>query len=113
MKTQKITARPGEDGVPMSVDVNLPETVDEAVKTYGEAAVYSRFLSALVIDMQAAMRTRMKAGKTEKDISTELASWKPGVRVAGATPIEKAKGLLSKLSPEERKELLKAIGKAA
>lgn len=85
---------------------DLPTNLDAAVELFGHDAVYSRFKASLIIDIQAFMRGMMNKGKTDDEIRAAVSNWKPGVKVAGKTPKEKIADLFSKLSAEERAELL-------
>jgi hypothetical protein len=97
-------------GEPITIKFELDDTLDGAVKHYGEEVVFSRYQSALIIDLQSKMRTMIKAGKTEADIQAEADIWQPGVKSKGKSPAEKARDLFGRLSAEEREALLSEFG---
>lgn len=118
----------GIERKPVSVDVNIPETMKELVATFGEDVVAGAAIDALVINVQALMRRMMvpkfdKAGKkigeasTQAEIEAAVKAWKPDVRtVVRQTAFEKASSSLDKLTADERKALLaklQALPKAA
>ena len=93
-------------GEVITINYDLPQTVDEALQRYGEEVVFSRFQSSLVIDIQSAMRTKIRKGLNQDEIQAEMEKWEPQVKAVGRTKEEKVRDLLSKLTPEERAELL-------
>jgi hypothetical protein len=97
-------------GEPVSVKFELDETLEGAVQHYGEEVVFSRYQSALIIDLQSKMRTLIKAGKTPDEIQAEVDAWQPGVKSKGKSPAEKARDLFGRLSAEEREALLSEFG---
>ncbi len=114
----KVSAKTGKDGKPITVEVNIPATLAEKVKSYGEEVVNAAAEDSLVITVQALMR-RLMAGKKDKEgkvvtpgknqaeIQAAVNAWKPDVRsVVRQSAFEKATSSIDKLTPEERKALL-------
>lgn len=103
---------------PVSAEVNIPATLAEKVKAFGEDVVNGAAEDALVISAQALMRRMMvpkfdKEGKKTADasnpaeIAKAVAEWRPDVKtVVRQTAFERAASSLDKLTPEERKALL-------
>ena len=114
----KITAKTGKNGTPISVDCDIPASLADKVKLFGEDVVNASAEDSLVITVQALMRRMMspkvdKAGKviaaakTLAEIQAAVKAWKPDVRsVVRQSAFEKATSSIDKLSPEERKALL-------
>jgi len=108
---------------PVEVEANIPETLADKVKLFGEDVVNGAAEDALVINVQALVRRMMvpkfdKAGKKTSDASSldeikkAVAAWKPDVRtVVRQTAFEKATSSLDKLTPDERKALLASLQK--
>lgn len=108
---------------PVSVEVNIPPTLDEKVKLFGADVVNGAADDALVISVQALMRRMMvpKVGKdgkvtapasTEAQIQAAVTAWKPDVRsVVRQTAFEKVQSSLGGLTPEQRKQLLADLQK--
>jgi len=103
----------------VEVDCNIPATLADKVKAYGEDVVNGAAEDALVISVQAIMRRMMlpkvdKAGKvtappsSAADIQAAVTAWKPDVRTGAVrqTAFERATATLDKLTPEEKKALL-------
>lgn len=103
---------------PVSAEVNIPATLAEKVKAFGEDVVNGAAEDALVISAQALMRRMMvpkfdKEGKKTADASSPaeiakaVAEWRPDVKtVVRQSAFERAASSLDKLTPEERKALL-------
>lgn len=103
---------------PVSAEANIPETLPELVKLYGEDVVAGAAIDALVISAQALMRRMMvpkydKEGKqtaaasSAAEIQAAVAAWRPDVKtVVRQTAFERATSSIDKLTPEERKALL-------
>ena len=114
----KITAKTGKNGTPVSVDCDIPASLADKVKLFGEDVVNASAEDSLVITVQALMRRMMspkvdKAGKviaaakTPAEIQAAVKALKPDVRsVVRQSAFEKATSSIDKLSPEERKALL-------
>ena len=89
------------------VNKNLPENLEEAKEMYGEELAFSNVMSSVIIGLQSFMRTQIKKdGATVESVQIAVDAWKPGVKVRGRTPLEKAQAILASLSPEDRAELL-------
>lgn len=100
-----------KEGASIEVDYPISEVLSENVERFGEDVCAANLVSALVLRVQGKVRTMLNDEKTtEADIHNEMKTWKIGVpRERGATPVEKAKRELDKLSPEERAALLKEL----
>lgn len=107
----EVAARLGKDGNPQTVKFSLGQTVAEVVKQFGEEVSYSQLKGAIVVSLQAFMRSKMSAEKplNGKALQDAVTAWKPGTRTPGKPPAEKIKEAFGKLSDAERKELLKAL----
>ena len=106
-KSEQISAKV-TGGETVTVENEMPENIEQAVEEYGDEIVFSRFRASLVIDIQAFMRSYLKGEdpKTQDEIQTLVDDWRPGVKARGKSPTEKAKDLFSKLSAEQKAELL-------
>lgn len=110
MAVQQISAKVtsgSRSGEVFTANKELPETLEEAVKMYTEEVVFSNVMSSIVIALQGYMRTQIKKDNaTAQTIQEAVDSWKPGIKVRGRTPLEKAQAILAGLSAEDRAELL-------
>lgn len=109
----------------VTVDCNIPASLADKTKAFGEDVVNSAAEDSLIITVQALMRRMMqpkvdKAGKVTKAASTAaeiqaaVAAWKPDVRtLVRQSAFEKATSSLDKLTPDERKALLAQLQKLA
>lgn len=110
LKTTEITFRPEAGKDIVKVTAQLPETVAEAVKTYGEEATLALIVRAATVDIQSSDRAMYN--RTENPvrdpakISEENHKYRPGVRQQRQSAVEKLKTNVAKLTPEERKQLL-------
>lgn len=113
----KISAKSGKMA-PITVECNIPATLAEKVKLFGEDVVNASSEDSLIIAVQALMRRLMtgkvdkagkviSAGKSATEIQATITAWRPDVRtLVRQSAFEKASSSLEKLSPEERKALL-------
>lgn len=103
----KISAKTKENPNAVEVEFDLPEG-QALVDKYGVELVANKAHGALVIDIQAAMRRLIGAGKSQAEIQEAISAWSPGQRSPAVkqSPFQKALGALGSLSAEEKKELL-------
>ena len=105
-KEGKVT-KPGHIAAPITVDYNVPETLPELAKVFGDDVVANAASGAIIISLQAFIRRHIEKGTPHADIQKEVNAWKPDVRtVVKQSAFEKATSALDKLSPEERKAML-------
>jgi hypothetical protein len=102
----KATLDSGEKRI---VTINLPlaENFEDAVAKYGKDVIYKKFIAAVVIDIQGAMRACGKAGLSDKDTEAKLAGFKPGIKTTlglggGAPTKESMLKTLANFSPEDK-----------
>jgi hypothetical protein len=96
-----------------TIEYPMPETLQGLLDKFGEEAVAGAAIGSFVISIQALCRRHIE--KSDDEIAALALSWNPNER-ASATPkttAEKAASALSKLSPEERAELLRRFAEAA
>ena len=118
MKNTEITAKTKKPERTVAVKINLPESLEEAVETWGAKVVHNQCMAAVVIAAQARMRSLM-VDKLDKDgnvttaalgddaIQTELGNWKPGEKtIVRKSPVDKLKELMAGMSPEDKAALL-------
>lgn len=105
-----ISAKTKDHPEEVTVSFDLPEG-EALIEKYGAELVCNKAHGALVIDIQAAMRRLITAGKSQEEIQAAVSAWQPGVRgpVTKQTAFQKASGAIGQLSPEERAELLRKL----
>lgn len=94
-----------------TVHFELGDTVSAITKQFGEEVCYNQLKSQLVVSLQGFMRSKMN-GKEQlrgKKLQEAVNSWKPGIRTPGKPASEKVKDLFAKLSPEEKKALMRDL----
>lgn len=111
----------GVPQVTVEAEANIPATLAEKVKAFGEEIVNGAVEDSLVISVQALMRRMMvprkdkdgkitKAASTPAEIQAAVAAWKPDVRTTvRQSAFEKASAAIGSLSPEEKKALLASL----
>lgn len=104
-----------------AIEYDMPADLDGVTKKFGADAVYNGFVDSAVITLQAGMRRDMVAGvnKEGKEIRAALSDAElqakygdyvfDGKQTTKASALERAKGLLGKMSPEDRKALLESL----
>jgi len=103
----EISAKTKEMTAAVTIEYDMPTTLDGLVEKFGADVVGSAAQGALIISLQAAMRRMIEKEKPQAEIQSTLAGWRPDVRsVVKQTAFEKVTSSLDKLSPDERKSLL-------
>ena len=105
----KIVAKLGKDGKEYNAEYLFGDSLDQMVNLFGKEIVYNKAKAAMIVDIQGTMRAAIKANKSAKDIADSVAKWKPGVRKPGKSPVAKVQEHFAKLSPEERRNLLREL----
>lgn len=92
---------------PVAFEYDLPASLADKVKKFGEDVVNAAAEDSFVIAVQALARRLLEKGKNAVEIQTAVAAWLPNVRtIVRQTAFEKASTSIKSLSPEERKQLL-------
>lgn len=103
------------------VNYSFPETVQEAVKMFGEEVCLSKITQSVTIDLQGNLRRRLGQGQTveqlqtyvdnvnHKDSSAPVQPWRPGVSAPRKSKTETILSAYDKLSDEEKAALLQRI----
>ncbi|KKN53594.1 hypothetical protein LCGC14_0600900 [marine sediment metagenome] len=93
------------------VSFDFGATTAEAVKSFGEEAVFSNYFSAAKIQLQNAVRVHGLAGVAPEDIAGKLTDWVPGQKTrVTADPLAIMKQRYAAASTEAEKEsILKDI----
>lgn len=107
--TIEISAKVGKDGVPKKATITVGEDIKAAIKLFGEEVVFSNFRANVIVSAQSALRSAMKGGKSDKEIAEEMANWKPGVRKAAKSAVDKLAEKASKMTDEEKATLRKLL----
>ena len=106
MAVEQVSAKLSDMEESVTVEYDFGDNLADAVEKYGEETVFSRWVAAARIDLQAYMRGLIKQKKTPEEIAEAVENWQPGVKVARSkSAAEKLETLLSKLSEEERAAL--------
>lgn len=113
MKNRVVEATVPELDKTISTEVKFPETLDEAVKMWGEDIVFTNMNKSVIIQLQSKVRGMMRAtgdkAMTEKDIIKALATWVPKKGRESLTAAEKMQKAIesSGLNKEEILAMLK------
>lgn len=88
------------------------ENLQDAVDRFGADVVFSNFVSAAKVKIQAIMRTKKQAGTSDADLQTFLDGYKVGMVLerTQVNPMEAFKASFQNASPERQKELLRELG---
>lgn len=101
-----IKATSGKDGPVSTIKYELATDLTGLAKQFGEGIIYNHARSSIVVALQGAMRTLMKANKTPAEIQKACNEWKPGIRKPAKTKAERIEHDVAAMTPDERKELL-------
>jgi len=108
----------GSEAVParaareITVQYDMPADLDGLVKKFKKEVVANHAIAALKVAIQGVVRNALTAEprKTDKEIQAEVAAYIPGVRARGKSPQEKIADGFAKLTPEQKRALLKQLG---
>ena len=112
MAAEKCLVKSGKKpGVTAECQYNFGTNLDEMGKIFGAEVVFAAAKQRLKPRLLDYGRLLIEAGEAPVEIGKKMASWKPGVSGPRLPkdPLAKAQAILSKLSPEERKELLASL----
>jgi len=103
----EVKAKLGNEGATYTAEYDFGSNLQEAVAKFGEAVVYSNYIHAAKISIQAAMRRWMKAGLSEKDVADKVKGIVLGVQAERVVDTTRAfLNRFEKMSPEEKNEIL-------
>ena len=85
----------------------VPESIAEASELWGEEVVLANAIQSVIIGYQSATRSKMRANKdgevkSDETITEEMAAWKPQLRSAAKSKVEKAADMFKGLSDDDR-----------
>ena len=114
MTAKVIAAKAGtsDDAPSASVEFDFGDTLADAAELFGEDVVFSRFVSAATVDLQALIRRNLtlEEPKSEEEIQELVAEWKPGVSTrVRVSASEKAQRAVDALSDAEKTALLQSL----
>lgn len=108
MPIEKVKAE-RRNGTSVEVEYDMPDTLAGLTEKFGEEVITSHASRSLVIALQAYIRPQMDKGLSQEDIQSLVTDWKPGVKKAAKSPIERAREEITKMSPADRAALLKEL----
>ena len=109
--TKKLGAKVAADGkverpaMTASASVDLGESLQEAIKLFGEPAVYSAYLGKATISFQSFLSSCLEKGMTPEQIQEAAKSWKLGVGGSTSAVITEQSMLsaVEKMTPDAQK----------
>jgi len=103
-----VKAKKGDRTV--QVEYDFGQNLQEAIQKFGEDVIFTKFVQAAKIDLQAVLRRGIEAGKTDDEIAKLAEQWKPGLVVrTSKDPIEAIKAKLATLSEEDKRKLIQVL----
>ena len=92
------------------ITTDLGENFADAVAKFGEEVVYSGFKRSATISVQNLMRSYIEKGKTQEEITSLLAAWKPGVAMQRVIdPFGAILNAFEKKSSEEKQAFIEKL----
>lgn len=116
MEGQTITTKASKDADSRSITLPDPflGELEELEEKYGKEIVAEAARAQLRVKFQAAVRSLLKANKSDEEISSTMSSWKPGDKLGlGGDPQAMILKNFGNMTPEQRAQLiaqLSAIG---
>ena len=114
MAAKEIGAKAGteEDAPSATITYDFGDDLDAAVERFGADVIFSRFVAAATVDLQALIRRNLKGEnpKSESEIQGLVDEWSPGISTrARKSPQEKAQAAIDALSDDEKATLLESL----
>ena len=109
----ELTAKNGNEAKSASAKVQIGETLEELGNQFGTDVVYSHARRSIVIAMQTSIRGMLEQGKSEHEIQTAMAEWRPGLKRPAKTPMDRVRDEIARMSPEDKKRILKELREKA
>ena len=97
------------NGNSVTANWELGDTVAALQEQFGEDVIFSHVKRSLISAVQAFMRGMLDGGKSPEEIQAAVAEWKPGLRKAAKSPLERAREEIARMSPADRTALAKEI----
>jgi hypothetical protein len=114
LKTRAPKANEGA-GREIVVEYNFGADITEMSELFTAEKVAAAAKAQFTIDLQAIIRGMMEDGKTDDEIKTKVAEWKPGLKVA-RTPktaekltVDSVLGMFEKMTPEEKANFIQSL----
>lgn len=90
--------------------IDFGADVNDAVAKFGAEVVFSNFKRSATITAQAALRRLMEANKTQEEITTAMAGWKPGVSLERSfDPVKALTNKFATMTPEEQNKIIEDL----
>ncbi len=100
----------GSDGKPISIEIeyDFGDDLADAIKKYGEAAVFDLYKAAGSIRVQNVARSALLNGKTPEEAVKLASTYVLGTSFSTGPrdPVRTAVSAVSKMSPEEEKKFI-------
>ncbi|MBV6504774.1 MAG: hypothetical protein ILNGONEN_00327 [Syntrophorhabdaceae bacterium] len=100
----------GSDGKPISIEIeyDFGDDLADAIKKYGEAAVFDLYKAAASIRVQNVARSALLNGKAPEEAVALAENYVLGTSFSKGPrdPVRTAVSAVSKMSPEEEKEFI-------
>ena len=109
----EVTASDPQTGTEATVEVDLGADLTDAINKFGEELVYDYWARQAVVQAQAAIRNRLRAGKSVEEVVAEMQQWEPGKMRrssgAGKNTLDKTLGAFEKMNEEQQREFLQKL----
>lgn len=103
----EVSVKAPKVGREVTVEADIPESLDALVAKYGEEAVTTAAIGNFRIALQGFLRQMLEGGASDEKVAEAAISWVPGAkRDTTAALISK----VGKMSADEKAALMKALG---
>jgi len=100
----------GDEVKTASIVYDFGKDLAEMVKKFGEDVTFTNARGSMKITAQSAMRRYIENGKTQEEITTLMAAWKPGVAIERTVdPVAMLQSKWGSMTEEEKADVLKRL----
>jgi hypothetical protein len=107
-RMERITANT-QDGASVEFDVDLGDSLEDAVAKFSAEIVWSHAHRALTVAAQGTARGLIRQGKSTSEIQEKMNEWRPGMPRQTRSNEEKIRDMLDKMTPEQRSAMIKEL----
>jgi len=106
----KAQAKIGDETREAVIFCDLGDDCPDAIDKFGDTVVFTNFRASAKITAQSAIRRYLKVGKSQEEVVSLMANWKPGVAIERISdPVAAFKAKFASMNPQEQAAALEDL----